>query len=62
MWRRILRYEGSETTPSESGPELLEWVVVTLIMILAIFAILQAVGGQFTEILEAAQDLLANIF
>jgi len=29
---------------NESGPELLEWVVVTLIMILAIFAILQAVG------------------
>ena len=47
---------------NESGPELLEWVVVTVIMIVAIFAILQAVGGQVTEILETAKDFLANIF
>ena len=47
---------------NESAPELLEWVVVTVIMIVAIFAILQAVGGQVNEVLETAKDFLANIF
>ncbi len=37
------------------GTELVEWIVVTLIMIIATYAILQAVGPQLTSV---AQGLL----
>ena len=31
----------------ESGAELLEWAIVTVILIVATYAILQAVGSEF---------------
>jgi len=31
----------------DSGAELLEWAVVTVILVVATYAILQAVGGEF---------------
>jgi len=42
-------------TGSNPGAELAEWIVVTVIMIIATFAILQVVGPQLTS---AAQSLL----
>jgi Flp pilus assembly pilin Flp len=36
----------------ESGPDLVEWVVVTVILILAIYAILQALGPEIEKLLE----------
>lgn len=42
-------------TGSNPGTELVEWIVVTLIMIIATYAILQAVGPQLTTV---AQGLL----
>lgn len=45
----------------ESGPELVEWAVVTVILILATFAILQAIGGELTRIYNVIKDTLASI-
>lgn len=45
----------------ESGPELVEWAVVTVILILATFAILQAIGGELTRIYNVIKDTLAGI-
>ncbi len=38
---------------NETGVELLEWAVVTLILIVAIYALLQAVGGEFEAVASA---------
>lgn len=40
----------------ESGAELLEWVLVTVILILAIYAVLQAIGPD----IQAFLDMLAE--
>lgn len=48
--RRFLR--------DESGPELVEWAVVTVILILATFAILQAIGGELNAIYVRIRDTL----
>ncbi len=45
----------------ESGPELVEWAVVTVILILATFAILQAIGGELSRIYTTIRDTLASI-
>ncbi|MCD6519101.1 MAG: hypothetical protein J7M05_04155 [Anaerolineae bacterium] len=45
----------------ESGPELVEWAVVTVILILATFAILQAIGNELTRIYQTIRDTLAGI-
>jgi len=45
----------------ESGPELVEWAVVTVILILATFATLQAIGGELTRIFEIIRDMLITI-
>ena len=45
----------------ESGPELVELAVVTVILILATFAILQAIGGELTRIYNTIRDTLASI-
>jgi len=45
----------------ESGPELVEWAVVTVILILATFAILQAIGGELSRIYGTIRDTLASI-
>lgn len=36
----------------ESGPDLVEWVVVTVILTLAMYAILQALGPEIEQFLE----------
>ena len=45
----------------ESGPELVEWAVVLLILILATFAILKLIGDELTvsynRILETLKDV-----
>jgi Flp pilus assembly pilin Flp len=45
----------------ESGPELVEWAVVTVILILATFAVLQAIGGQLNQIYLRIRDTLGQI-
>ena len=45
----------------ERGAEFVEWVVVTLIMIVATFAILQAVGGEISAFVTAAITWLRNL-
>lgn len=45
----------------ESGPELLEWVVVTLILILAFFAILQAFGDDLTGFWNTIKQIMAGL-
>jgi Flp pilus assembly pilin Flp len=45
----------------ESGPELIEWAVVTVILILATFAILSAIGDELTRIYNVIRDTLAGI-
>jgi Flp pilus assembly pilin Flp len=45
----------------ESGPELVEWAIVTLILILATFAILQLIGDElktsYNRILETLKSV-----
>uniref|UniRef100_A0A6M3LA33 Flp family type IVb pilin n=1 Tax=viral metagenome TaxID=1070528 RepID=A0A6M3LA33_9ZZZZ len=45
----------------DSGPELVEWAVVTVILILATFAILQAIGGELTRIYDIIKSTLQGI-
>ncbi len=40
---------GRASWHQERGAEWLEWVIVTLILTIAFFALLQAVGGHLTE-------------
>jgi Flp pilus assembly pilin Flp len=45
----------------ESGPELVEWAVVTVILILATYAILQAIGGELNLIYQRIRDTLEDV-
>jgi len=45
----------------ESGPELVEWAVVTVVLILATFAILQLIGGELTRIYNKILETLQSI-
>ena len=45
----------------ESGPELVEWAVVTVILILASFATYQLIGQQLTRILNRILEALQSI-
>ena len=45
----------------ESGPELVEWAVVTVILILATFAILQSIGGELTNIYNQILGALRSV-
>jgi Flp pilus assembly pilin Flp len=45
----------------ESGPELIEWAVVTMILILATYVVLQAIGGRLNEIYKRIRDTLQAI-
>jgi Flp pilus assembly pilin Flp len=45
----------------ETGPELIEWAVVTVVLILATFAILQLIGGQLTRIYNKILETLQSI-
>jgi Flp pilus assembly pilin Flp len=48
--RRFLR--------DEAGPELVEWAVVTLILLAATVVVLKAIGAELTR---AYQDILAEL-
>jgi ABC-type polysaccharide transport system permease subunit len=52
VWRKEVLMRRAGASP---GTELVEWIVVTIIMIIATYAILQAVGSQLTT---AAQGFL----
>ena len=45
----------------ESGPELVEWAIVTVILVLATYLILQAIGDQLTAIYREILRVLAQI-
>ena len=45
----------------ETGPELVEWAVVTVVLILATFAILQLIGGELTRIYNKILEVLKSI-
>jgi len=45
----------------ESGPELVEWAIVTVILVLATVLILGAIGTQLTAMYQRILDLLRDI-
>jgi Flp pilus assembly pilin Flp len=45
----------------ESGPELVEWAVVTMILILATYLVLRAIGGTLNDIYQRILDTLNEI-
>jgi len=45
----------------ESGPELVEWAIVTVILVLATYLIIQAIGDQLTLIYRDILRILRNI-
>ncbi len=45
----------------ERGGQVVEWIVVTLIMIVATFAILQAVGGEISAFVTGAIAWVRNL-
>lgn len=45
----------------ETGPELVEWAVVTVVLILATFAVLQLIGGELTRIYNKILETLQSI-
>jgi len=45
----------------ESGPELVEWAIVTVILVLATYLILQAIGDKLTDIYREILRVLGQI-
>ena len=45
----------------ENGPELVEWAIVTVILVLATVLILGAIGSQLTTMYQRILDLLRGI-
>jgi Flp pilus assembly pilin Flp len=45
----------------ESGPELVEWAIVTVILVLATYLILQAIGDQLSAIYREILRILGEI-
>jgi len=45
----------------ESGPELVEWAIVTVILVLATYLIMQAIGDQLTDIYREILRVLQQI-
>ena len=45
----------------ESGPELVEWAIVTVILVLATYLILQAIGDQLSAIYREILRVLGEI-
>ena len=48
---RPMSMEGREFWGDEFGTEIVEWVVVTLILAVAAFALLQAIGPELKNLL-----------
>lgn len=53
--KRDARFRGDE-----SGAEIVEWVVVTMILIVAFFALFQAIGDELTALLAAVRQWLTD--
>ncbi|NLG50753.1 MAG: hypothetical protein GX552_11640 [Chloroflexi bacterium] len=49
---------GKRLIEEESGAELVEWALVTIILILAIYAVLQAVGPDIETFISSVADTL----
>jgi|YNPNPStandDraft_1061719.scaffolds.fasta_scaffold45653_5 Flp pilus assembly pilin Flp len=45
----------------EAGVEIIEWVIVTVILTLAVYAILQAVGPELIKSVRAAGDFVRSL-
>ena len=45
----------------ESGPELVEWAVVTIILLVAAVVAYQTIGDRLGDILSAIQDWLTCV-
>jgi len=45
----------------ETGPELVEWAIVTVILVLATYLILQAIGDQLSAIYREILRVLGEI-
>jgi len=56
MFRELQRF-----VKDESGPELVEWAIVTLILILATFAILQLIGDELQTSYNRILDTLKSV-
>ncbi len=56
MLRELQRF-----VKDESGPELVEWAIVTLILILATFAILQLIGDELQTSYNRILDTLKSV-
>jgi Flp pilus assembly pilin Flp len=56
MLRELQRF-----VKDESGPELVEWAIVTLILILATFAILQLIGDELKTSYNRILDTLKAV-
>ncbi len=54
--REIRRFLSDET-----GPELVEWAIVTVILVLATVLILSAIGTELGDIYQSILDLLRQI-
>ena len=48
-------------TKDDSGPEFVEWVLVTIILILAIYAILQALGPDIQAFFDTIATKLGEV-
>ena len=49
-------------TRGEAGAQLVEWVVVTIILALAFYAVLQVVGGDLSRIFETVRDAVVGLW
>ncbi len=45
----------------ETGPELVEWAIVTVILVLATFALYQQIGEQVARLLTTIVEALQSI-
>jgi Flp pilus assembly pilin Flp len=46
----------------ETGTEVVEWIVVTIILALAFYAVLQVVGGDLMRIYETVRNTVVGLW
>jgi len=59
---RTRHHDGAGSEAGSLGTEILEWVIVTVILTLAIFAVLQAVGSDLEQLFQTLRDALTGFF
>lgn len=59
---RTSHHDGAGSGAGSLGTEILEWLIVTVILTLAIFAVLQAVGSDLEQLFQTLRDALAGFF